>query len=278
MGIKQRLRQLINRRFITPGFGPSALAAAPVLQHVSNLFPHKAADSGFTLPAYAAAQPTGLAQSGLPVPPEQFRASYCSSSETFVQSGADDIATLRRLLSDSGRSIEDSGRILELGVAGGRMIRHLADIADANEIWGVDVWSSAILWCKEHLSPPFHFAATTVTPHVPFEDRSFGLVYAGSVWTHLDDLADAWALEVHRLLRPGGRFYFTVNDRSAVKVFEGAGTAENRARYIERVRPAEWERWLQQLASDQGYLRFARGEANMVTMGRSTLLMSQEVV
>jgi SAM-dependent methyltransferase len=270
VSIKQRLRQFINQRLVTPGFRPGALATISVLQHLSNLYPHKESENGFTLPAYADGGAREGAQSALPVPPELFRASYCSSAESFVQSGADDIATLRRLLSDSDFSIEDSGRILELGVAGGRMIRHLVDIAATNEIWGIDVWSSAVLWCKENLSPPFHFATTTVTPHVPFEDRSFGLVYAGSVWTHLDDLADAWALEVHRLLRPGGRLYFTINDRSAVKVFEGAGTAENRARYIERVRPAEWERWLKRLASDAGYQRFALGEAKMVTMGRST--------
>jgi SAM-dependent methyltransferase len=142
--------------------------------------------------------------------------------------------------------------------------------APHQEIWGVDIWASAILWCKEHLSPPFHFATTTVTPHLPFEDRSFGLVFAGSVWTHLDDLAEAWALEVHRILRPGGCLYFSINDRSAVKVFEGGGIAENRARYLERIRPDNWSGWLRLLESHSGYQRFAEGDAQMVTMGRST--------
>jgi SAM-dependent methyltransferase len=125
-----------------------------------------------------------------------------------------------------------------------------------------------VLWCKEALSPPFHFATTTVVPHLPFEDNYFGLVYAGSVWTHLDDLAEAWSLEARRVLWPNGRFYFTINDRSAVKFFQGGG--KDRARYIERVRPKNWEAWLTQLKNDAGYQKFARGEAQMVTMGRST--------
>jgi SAM-dependent methyltransferase len=177
---------------------------------------------------------------------------------------------MRRLLLESEAQIGQLGRILELGVAGGRLIRHLVDIAPQQEIWGVDVWSSAILWCKEHLSPPFFFATTTVMPHLPFEDRSFGLVFAGSVWTHLGDLAEAWALEVHRVLRPGGRLYFTINDRSAVKIFEGGGIAEHRARYLERVKPNNWSGWLKLLDGHSGYQRFVRGDAQMVTMGRST--------
>ena len=157
-----------------------------------------------------------------------------------------------------------------MGVAGGRLLRHLADLAPTQEIWGVDVWATAILWCHENLSPPFHFATTTVTPHLPFEDRSFGLILAGSVWTHIDDLAEAWALEVYRLLRPGGRLYFTINDRSAVKFFEGGGDPADRVRFIERIRPHLWDDWLDRLKHDEGYQRFVRGEVQMVTMGRST--------
>jgi len=34
--------------------------------------------------------------------------------------------------------------------------------------------------------------------HLPFEDSSFDLVYCGSVFTHVSDLADAWFLELRR--------------------------------------------------------------------------------
>jgi SAM-dependent methyltransferase len=233
------------------------------IQHIAALYPHKDMEWRYTLPAYPGATPFAI-------PPEEFRASYCTTDATYLASGRDDTETMRRLLTDSGVSIQDLGKVLELGVAGGRMIRHLADIANSQEIWGTDIGASAILWCKEHLSPPFHFATTTVTPHLPFEDRYFGLVFAGSVWTHLDDLAEAWALEVRRILRPGGRFYFTINDRSAVKFFQGGGSAKDRERYIERIRPDGWRSWLEMLEHDDAYQRFARGEVQMVTMGRST--------
>jgi SAM-dependent methyltransferase len=215
------------------------------------------------LPAYA--EGTSFA-----IPPEEFRAGYCTTDASYLASGRDDTDTMRRLIIESGTSLQELGNVLELGVAGGRMIRHLADIASSQEVWGVDHWASAVLWCREHLSPPFHFATTTVTPHLPFEDRYFGFVFAGSVWTHLDDLAEAWALEVRRILRPGGRFYFSINDRSAVKFFQGGGSVKDRERYIERIRPINWTSWLEKLEHDEAYQRFARGEVQMVTMGRST--------
>lgn len=269
MNLKQRLRTYLNNRIVKPGIKAGLFSEIPTTQHVAAIFPHEGDQPYYTLPAY----PEEMRRhpgSPLPIPPDPFWADYCTSVETYLQSGLDDITTMRRLLLESGAPIEQLGRILELGVAGGRLIRHLSDLAPQHEIWGVDIWASAILWCKEHLSPPFHFATTTVTPHLPFEDRSFDLVYAGSVWTHLDDLAEAWTLEAHRVLRPGGRLYFTINDRAAVKVFEGGGTAENRARYLERIRPDNWSSWLKLLESHSGYQSFARGDAQMVTMGRST--------
>jgi SAM-dependent methyltransferase len=273
MNLKRRLRHYLNNRIVKPGIKEgikeAILSAIPTVQHIAAIFPHETEQPSYTLPAYPG-EMRRHPDSPFPIPPDPLWADYCTTVETYLQSGLDDTTTMRRLLLDSGAPIEQLGRILELGVAGGRLIRHLVDLVQQQEIWGLDVWASAIIWCKEYLSPPFHFATTTVAPHLPFEDRSFGLVFAGSVWTHIDDLVEAWALEVHRILRPGGRLYFTINDRAAVKVFEGGGLPENRARYVERVRPDTWSDWLKLLKSHSGYQRFARGDAQMVTMGRST--------
>jgi SAM-dependent methyltransferase len=269
IGLKTAKGQ-IRQHVINPAMKVGLRTMMSTVQHVAAIFPHNDNDTTYTLPAYAEAVQSRESLSSFAMPPEEFRASYCTSDKTYLASGRDDTANLRKLLRESGVSIEKVGRILELGVAGGRLIRHLADLADTQEIWGVDCWASAILWCKEHLSPPFHFATTTITPHLPFEDQSFGLVFAGSVWTHIDDLAEAWALEARRILRPEGRLYFTINDRSAVKFFQGGCSEENRKRYIERIRPDGWAAWLKFLDNQPGYQRFARGDCQMVAMGRST--------
>lgn len=237
------------------------------IMQLATYFPHS--QTTYSVPVYPTqviSRPSEL----LPIPPRRpLWADYCTSVDTWINSGRDDIETMRRLLKESGFQIEQSNRILELGVAGGRLIRHLYDLTPTTEIWGVDLWASAIRWCQEHMSPPFHFATTTVVPHLPFGDQFFDLVLAGSVFTHLDDLTEAWFLELHRIVRSGGRLYFTVNDRHAVNIFEGAGTSENRARYIERAQGQEdWQRWIDFLHRAPEYEKFLRGDAQMVTMGR----------
>ena len=45
------------------------------------------------------------------------------------------------------------------------MLRWLLDLTPSGEVWGADVTATHIRWCKQHLSPPFHFLTTTVHPH-----------------------------------------------------------------------------------------------------------------
>jgi SAM-dependent methyltransferase len=97
------------------------------------------------------------------------------------------------------------------------MIRWFKDLAETREVWGVDIAAELVVWCQQNLSPPFRFATTTSFPHLPFEDRYFDLIYASSVFTHIADLADAWLLELKRLLRPGGRLFATIMEKGTWK-------------------------------------------------------------
>jgi ubiquinone/menaquinone biosynthesis C-methylase UbiE len=150
----------------------------------------------------------------LPIPPEELR------TRGYLASGRQHVAQMRKIVEASGCSFEKPGRILDFGCGAGRMIRHFRDVAGTCEIWGIDISAEHIYWCKQHLSPPFHFATTTKVPHLPFEDRSVRFIYCGSVFTHIDDLADAWLLELRRILAPGGRLYLTIHDEHTVALFE----------------------------------------------------------
>jgi SAM-dependent methyltransferase len=207
--LKRRVGSLVRQTLVRllPGMGEQ-------IMQLATYYPH--AQTTYSVPVYRD-QVLQVGGEPLPIPPQHpFWANYCTSAKTWVQSGKDDLEIMRRILRESGFAIEEAGKILELGVAGGRLIRHLQNLTPKAEIWGVDLWASAIRWCQEHLSPPFYFATTTVVPHLPFSDQTFDLIYAGSVFTHLDDLVEAWFLELQRILNPGGRLYFTINDRHAV--------------------------------------------------------------
>jgi SAM-dependent methyltransferase len=123
---------------------------------------------------------------------------------------------------DSGRSIRDAivralpadfrwegARVLDFGSGVGRALRHFADRADRAEIWGCDIDGASIRWSVRNLSPPFRFFQIGEMPTAPFEDNSFDLVYAISVFSHIHTGWHQWLMEIRRILKPGGTFFIS---------------------------------------------------------------------
>jgi len=164
------------------------------------------------------AVPRGISDSGagFPIPPVELWEGYGVSPEDYLHYGKEHVDTMLRILQEAGAAAETITTVLDFGCAAGRMIRFLPFDAGRSEFWGVDIKASHITWCQQHLSPPFRFAVTTTLPHLPFEDNYFDLVYCGSVFTHISDLADAWFLELRRVLKVGGHAYITVHDRHMI--------------------------------------------------------------
>jgi len=157
---------------------------------------------------------------GYAVPPTSLRSGYSDDSQVFLDSGENDVKRMLELVEDSGFKIDDDSSILEVGASSGRMLRHFIKQAESCEVWGTDISAEHVLWAKEHLTPPLNFVTTTTIPHLPFEDNYFSFVFCGSVFTHIDDMADAWFLEIKRVLKPSGRFYFTIHDENTMKLLD----------------------------------------------------------
>jgi ubiquinone/menaquinone biosynthesis C-methylase UbiE len=124
------------------------------------------------------------------------------------------------LLAEAGVATERFQRVLDFGCAEGRMLRFFPRGSES-ELWGVDINAERISWAQSHLPDPFRFAIVTTAPHLPFEANRFDLVYCLSVFTHISDLADAWFLELLRILRPGGLVYLTIHDEHSVDLLLG---------------------------------------------------------
>lgn len=159
--------------------------------------------------------------SGLAIPPRDLWVGYADSKDQYLSGGNTHVTRMLELTNASGFSFAKGNRVLELGCAAGRMIRHLKSLSEMCEIWGVDVSAPHIFWAKQHLSPPFHFAVTATIPHLPFEDRYFQFIYCGSVFTHIDDLSEGWLCELRRILSPHGRLYLTIHDRHTIDLLDG---------------------------------------------------------
>jgi SAM-dependent methyltransferase len=157
-------------------------------------------------------------EADLPVPPPRLWMCFEGDEAEYRELGQRDVATMRSLLAQAGYEPADGDGILDFGCAAGRMTRWLADIADRCAIWGTDIQEAHVDWCHEHLTPPFRFFTTTTFPHLPMTDGAFRMVFAGSVFTNMAELADSWLLELHRVIEPGGFLYLTVHDRHSIEV------------------------------------------------------------
>jgi ubiquinone/menaquinone biosynthesis C-methylase UbiE len=156
----------------------------------------------------------------LPVPPEHLREGYGNSDAAYLEWGKQHIDNMIRILAKDEFEFAEGQRIMELGCAAGRMLRWLVDRSNHSELWGCDLSAEHILWCQQNLSPPFNFLTTTAAPSLPFPDCHFDLIYAGSVFTHIGELTDAWLLELKRILKSSGRLYITVHDQNTIRVLQ----------------------------------------------------------
>lgn len=147
------------------------------------------------------------------VPPPDLWEGYAENPADYLAGGRADMAAMLSVLESHGAA---PGRtVLDLGCAAGRMIRHFP-AGEGSELWGADISGPHILWAQHNL-PAIDFVTTSTAPHLPFADGHFDLVYCGSVFTHIADLADAWLLEIRRILRPGGHAYLTLHDRESYR-------------------------------------------------------------
>lgn len=96
-------------------------------------------------------------------------------------------------------------RWLDFGCGAGRTMRHFLAEAEVAEIWGTDIDGRSISWLNEHLCPPLKATVCQVDPPLPFASNSFDFIWAISVFTHLTNNSPDWLLELHRILKPGGK-------------------------------------------------------------------------
>lgn len=237
--LNEKLRQLIR-------------ANMPNLDRREGFYPYRPHASCYLIPKTPPAS-LSLPGSRFAIPPRDLWVDYGSSPAEYLDSGKLHVDAMRRIASEAGAPIEQAGRVLEWGCAAGRMIRWLDDVAFREEVWGTDIHSTHIVWASQHLSPPFHFATTSLHPHLPFADGYFGFIYAGSIFTHVDDLHATWMQELRRVLKPGGLLYVTIHDRHTLDIL--------------RQQPTHW--LSKQLNAFPEFSSFAESDFGFFTIGRS---------
>ena len=154
--------------------------------------------------------------------------------EAAAQWWSDDLRWVRTLknmvparLSYFARFIAWPGKeVLDLGCAGGFMAEALAE--RGADVTGLDPAGEAIAAAREHAQKSGYEIAyqTGIGEEMPFEDSSFDAVVCVDVLEHVTDLEKVIA-EVHRVLRPKGKFFFDTINRNPLAGFVTVTMAEN---------------------------------------------------
>ena len=152
---------------------------------------------------------------GPPLPPRRLmvRVAGTADPDWFLRSGRAGYDAIAAHV-----PLDEIGAVLDFGCGCGRVTRYWHDFDGA--VSGSDVSHDAVEWCRDNLSFA-SFVRNELAPPLAFDDESFDLVYALSVFTHLTaDLQLAWRDELRRVIRPGGYLFLTTHGRSYVPRLE----------------------------------------------------------
>jgi SAM-dependent methyltransferase len=159
---------------------------------------------------------------GPPLPPRRLmvRVAGTADADWFLRSGRAAFDAIGAHV-----SLDELDAVLDFGCGCGRVTRYWNEFTGA--VCGSDVNTHAIEWCRANLTFA-GFETNALAPPLAFEDDSFDLVYALSVFTHLTaELQLAWRNELRRVLRPGGTFLLTTHGSAYLPRLDG----EERARF-----------------------------------------------
>jgi SAM-dependent methyltransferase len=144
----------------------------------------------------------------VPIPTPRQRIRYYGDDHLgYWLSGLADLRRLRGLIGPDLR-----GPVLDFGAATGRVARHWSREPEGFEVVACELTGRMVAWMQRHLEGAVTAHQTGPLPPLPFPDARFGLIYAYSVFTHIDAAEEAWLDELARLAAPGGRVALTVHN------------------------------------------------------------------
>jgi SAM-dependent methyltransferase len=177
------------------------------------------------LPYWFDGSPDGLA---LPSARARFLVAGSSDIPWFLKGGELAANTIIESLRRNNIDIKSLGSLLDFGCGCGRVLRHWKSLRNTS-IHGTDQQTFLVEECRRTL--PF-VTATSNGPEPPlgYADKTFDLVYALSVFTHLNERQqDAWRDEIRRILKPGGGWLLTTHGEAYVSRLSDSQLADFKA-------------------------------------------------
>jgi SAM-dependent methyltransferase len=106
----------------------------------------------------------------------------------------------------------EGGNYFDFGGSTGRVFRHFHFQSDRWKVWSCDFKMTSVEWNLKNFPNAIQAFQGMYFPVLPVEDRTFDLVSAMSVFTHIDETETSWLLELRRTMKPGGIAIVTVHN------------------------------------------------------------------
>ncbi|MCQ3928909.1 MAG: hypothetical protein DPW16_00495 [Chloroflexi bacterium] len=163
-----------------------------------------------------------LPQGGTPpMPPPHLRYRVAGDYDVkrFNRTGKESRRDFEAALQSIGKAYTDFHSILDFGVGCGRIMRWMKDRSRTAKLYGTDIDELAINWSKKHIRYA-QYEVNQGLPPLNYADEQFDLVYAHSVFSHLDEkYQDAWLGELKRVTKPGAVLLLTIHGDFAWQSF-----------------------------------------------------------
>lgn len=125
---------------------------------------------------------------GLPIPPPRLRLlvdNRSADADHYLRVGRQMFDSIRAAVDDSGVAAAEMRTLLDFGCGCGRVARHWVGLGGP-EVYGCDYNGELVSWCEQSL-PLMRTIRNELAPPTPYVSGSFDLIYALSVFTHLDE-------------------------------------------------------------------------------------------
>lgn len=112
---------------------------------------------------------------------------------------------------------ESAGKVLDFGCGTSRVLRYMVEFLPGPQYYGSEVFRDNIDYGKS-VFPEVIYLHHDNHPSIDVPDRTFDIIYAYSIFTHLEEkLHLKWLSELHRILQNEGIIILTIHGKTILK-------------------------------------------------------------
>jgi SAM-dependent methyltransferase len=149
----------------------------------------------------------------LPPASLRYRVHGAPDIDGFLSAGKKCSQDIETALMKINKNLSSFKHILDFGCGCGRTLIWFANHSKSSRFYGTDIDAEAISWCRNNLDFA-NFSINQSLPPLPYPSEMFDLIYAISVFTHLnEEYQFHWLSELKRIAKPEAIVLLTVHGR-----------------------------------------------------------------